>query len=101
VLCDIANQNRVALRRIETGQSKIHEDIKSLSDDVRNYVGIAEIQKLVTWLCPLSSWTAQDTLETILRSRQTGTGTWILNTHAFKHWLGSERALLWITGLGK
>jgi hypothetical protein len=99
------NQVSLALRRIESGQVTLREEVASISGDLRNHLSQEEFSKILSWLCPPTSFTAQESLEAALRARHPGTGSWFLESLYFQRWLTSQKMshddLLWMTGLRK
>jgi hypothetical protein len=75
--------------------------VTSISADLKNHLSRDERAKIISWLCPSTSFAAQESLEAALRARHQGIGTWFLESSIFHGWLTSQNDLLWITGLGE
>jgi hypothetical protein len=97
------NQVSLALRRIESGQAVIRDEVISIATQLRTHLGREELANIGAWLCPPASFTAQESLEAALRTRHQGTGNWFLNSGDFLGWSTPHEIgnLLWITGLRK
>ncbi|TDZ40747.1 putative ankyrin repeat protein [Colletotrichum trifolii] len=56
--------------------------------------------EILAWVYPTQHPQAEDALHDLLSRRQSGTGTWFLESSAFRGWVnGEESDLLWVTGL--
>jgi hypothetical protein len=97
----MSKESRLALRRLEIGQIATYQEIGIISTNLRSQVDQKDFESVIGWLCPPSTWTTADNLESALEVRQPGTGDWFLESSDFCKWLAGDVDLYWITGRRK
>ena len=91
----------LAIRRIEAAQAQLQSNVVTLSIDMKSYVNAGDLTRIASWLCPPTSYTAQDSLDTALRLRSPDSGKWVFKTLDYTSWLEGREKILWVTGLRK
>ncbi|KXH56229.1 hypothetical protein CNYM01_13769 [Colletotrichum nymphaeae SA-01] len=84
------------LGRVQNDLSSIHEDVIGTKTAVIASRNDKHVEKLHRWLSPADP----STNATRARERRhAGTGTWLLESAAFREWEAGERQCLWLYGL--
>ncbi|KAF2118171.1 hypothetical protein BDV96DRAFT_597044 [Lophiotrema nucula] len=93
--------NASTLRRIETNQGLLFDQVTFLTDSVKTQMTQEETRAVMAWVYPLSSDGAYTSLENALSLRVPGTGNWFLESKIFTEWskYGQGNEGVWITGL--
>jgi hypothetical protein len=77
--------------------------MQALTTTVQTKMSQEETQKVLSWLCPLSTNGAHVSLENALNRRLPGTGKWFLESRVLRYWMASKESSLlssiWVTGL--
>ncbi|KAI4609697.1 hypothetical protein J4E80_008342 [Alternaria sp. BMP 0032] len=88
-----------AIRRIETEQGLISDEVKNMSEQLRAQMSREETQKVIPWVCPTPSDGAHASLASAMSRHIPGTGEWLLHSKEFQDWKDSDSGTMWITGL--
>jgi hypothetical protein len=91
-------RSQKVLDSLETWSSGVNVTIDQISVDTQRLLSIArsdEIDKIKSWLSPPDPWTNHHTARSF---HQAGTGTWVLDSDAYKAWLCGSNRHLWLYG---
>jgi hypothetical protein len=89
-----------SLERIERSGQLLEGSVSDLQKTTSEILDQKEREGIDAWLCPTVP-AVEDNYHIALKTRQSGTGTWLIESTAFKDWLSTSENILWIHGLRK
>ncbi|KAJ7291398.1 ankyrin repeat-containing domain protein [Mycena rebaudengoi] len=75
---------------------RILTEVRNVAQDQREAMDSAEREKIIDWLSPLNFFARH---ANIFRTRQEGTGRWLLEDPRFRIWLLSPGEIIWCSGI--
>ena len=87
-----------SLKRIESTLNLVLAEMTLLSSHTKSRVSDEGTTSIVHWIFSSPYDGALGRLETALKLRLPGTGTWLLQCPAYQDWLQSRSGVIWLTG---
>ncbi|OPB43637.1 hypothetical protein A0O28_0099250 [Trichoderma guizhouense] len=99
LLCRISLNRIEAEKRIGEILSDVKEQITDMSQNITKIVRKQldqELQAILDWITPTDYASQQNDL---IKSRQPGTGEWLINSEEFQNWIAKKRQILFCPGI--
>ncbi|KAL6806061.1 ankyrin repeat-containing domain protein [Trichoderma sp. SZMC 28012] len=99
LLCRIAPNKIEAEKRIREILSDVKEQIIDMSQNITKIVRKQldqELQAILDWITPIDYASQQNDL---IKSRQPGTGEWLVNSEEFQNWMDKKKQTLFCPGI--
>lgn len=87
----IAQDSAASLNRLEATTQQLHLTTTKMAS-TQHYA------ELMAWVCPYDGHPL-DNHQAALRSRQSGTGSWLTESAAFREWSQHDHGIFWLRGL--